>query len=793
MGTTCASIHFRARTVADAAKAVARAYTAQGYRRDKKPQPGAKRVIVLARPGEQFISVVDSTNAALDSGELKEAALTVSRLLKTAAVFTSVYDSDSYECVLFSNGRQVDALMTDAESYDGPLKMLRGKPRATQWGKAFYRSFAPGQIDAAAAPAGAFAEASLGRVAHLIGLPGERIAMHFNDVADEAGAAVTDLWFTKVAAPAEPEIPGSIVLRNYFDRHNSRKLMVYPAAWPMPVGQEEILTWLMLSEGGGFSGGTLELSVTGPGGLSLTRGFLNGAKFHNGQIVGGYELPPDTTAEAAKAYLETKRFDLTLIESDGAEQRYRAEYPNLFVPPMTPQRTTQILLVLQINVLAEGHGEWGIAGSLSPGSGEGPRHALPGVKLAAIAPAWQPIVSALNPKAPYNTEDLPEPPLPDAAVDLLLQHRLYNSHFRGMTAEAARARRREQQAADCSRQYEIWRREVGNHQPRIALDRRLFHPSIASTVAILTDEGQTSLDLCRGAIEAWLRPVLAQAGTLHLRAERRMTGAGNVTKLRKSWPLREALHDKAWPKLFDAAQPYQAVMITLMPEGNEIPIAGLGFHATMSERGADPFAAEGAEAVPDHLLAMTLGKMRGRAFAPVACGETLHLYRWVTNHPACLAFAGVSTDSMKQDLDMLAAAHRPLQAWHGEAAWLPVFDTAGDYEDTVYEDYSVLNFFRGILHNEQLSLKALRLSAGWCGNVLRMVTPHLWLGPNLAVQIDCGSLSRVAHVSEVNGCLKIVKKAEASMEDLEIALLPVLPIESARISIQQDAIAAGIE
>ena len=786
MGTTCASIHFRTRTAADAAKAVARAYAAQGYRRDKKPQPGARRVIVLARPGEPFVTVLDSANAALDSGELKEAALTVSRLLKTAAVFTSLYDSDSFECVLFSNGRQVDALMTDAESYDGPLKMLKGKPRATQWGKVFHRSFAPGQIDAAAAPAGAFAEAGLIGVARLIGLPAERVTMHFDDIADDAGAVVTDLWFTKVAAPAEPEIPGGIALRNYFDRHNSRKLMVYPAAWPMPVGKEEILTWLMLSEGAGFSGGTLELRVSGPGGLSLTRGFLNGAKFHNGQIVGGYELPPDTTAEAGEAYLETKRFGLTLTESDGSGRRYRAEYPNLFVPPMTPQRTTQILLVLQIYVLAEAHGEWDIAGILSPGSGEGPHHILPGARLAAILPGWQPIVSALNPKAPYSTEDLQEQPLPDAAVDLLLGHRLYNAHFRGMTPEAARTVRREHHVADRPRQFAIWLRDVGNLQPRIAADRRLFHPSVASTVAILTDEGQASLDLCRSAIEAWLRPVLDRAGTLQLRAERRMTGAGNVTKLRKSWPLREALQDKAWPKLFDAAQPYQAVVITLVPEGNEIPVAGLGLHATMSEHGADPFAAKGAEAVPDQLLAMTLGKMRGRVFAPVAAGETLHLYRWVTNHPACLAFAGVSTDSMMQDLDALAAAHRPLQAWHGEAAWLPVFDTAGDYEDTVYEDYSVLNFFRGILHNEQLSLKALRLSAVWCGNVLRMVTPQLWLGPDLAAQIDCGTLRRVAHVTEANGCLKVVKKAEASMEDLEIALLPILPIESARIRVANE-------
>ena len=90
-------------------------------------------------------------------------------------------------------------------------------------------------------------------------------------------------------------------------------------------------------------------------------------------------------------------------------------------------------------------------------------------------------------------------------------------------------------------------------------------------------------------------------------------------KLRKSWPLREALQDKAWPKLFDVAQPYQAVMITLVPEGSEIPVAGLGLHATMNERGVDPFAAEGADAAPDLLLAVTLGKDARTRVCAAAC------------------------------------------------------------------------------------------------------------------------------------------------------------------------------
>jgi hypothetical protein len=48
-------------------------------------------------------------NADLDSGELKDAALAASKL-RTGGVLTSLYDSDSYEFVVFNNGTQVNLL-----------------------------------------------------------------------------------------------------------------------------------------------------------------------------------------------------------------------------------------------------------------------------------------------------------------------------------------------------------------------------------------------------------------------------------------------------------------------------------------------------------------------------------------------------------------------------------------------------------------------------------------------------------------------------------------------------------
>jgi hypothetical protein len=87
MGTTCASFHALWRgSIDDAAKAISRAYTKLGYERMKKPPPeGGKQVILLAPTGERYVSVFDSTNADLDSGELKDAALGASKLLKTAS------------------------------------------------------------------------------------------------------------------------------------------------------------------------------------------------------------------------------------------------------------------------------------------------------------------------------------------------------------------------------------------------------------------------------------------------------------------------------------------------------------------------------------------------------------------------------------------------------------------------------------------------------------------------------------------------------------------------------------
>jgi hypothetical protein len=141
--------------------------------------------------------------------------------------------------------------------------------------------------------------------------------------------------------------------------------------------------------------------------------------------------------------------------------------------------------------------------------------------------------------------------------------------------------------------------------------------------------------------------------------------------------------------------------------------------------------------------------------------------------------------TVKARLDTLASEHAPLQAWRAQAIWVPVFDRAESYEGTVYEEMSVLNFFRGILHEHQHGLKDWRMSAAWCGNVLRMVTPHLWLCRGLVEQLDKVALERVATVTEQNG--RHEGREETGLRDggFRAGVVAILPIESARLTLQR--------
>jgi len=573
MGNTSTSVHIALDgTTGDAVDGIVRAYATLGYESAKTASPeSGKHVVLLRKEGDAFLSIYDSDNAALDTGELKDLALAASKIFKTAAVCTSLYDSDTFEVVVFNAGKQVDLVMTQAEQYSGPLKVLSAKSRATQWSKIFGKPLSAERITQAITRDSAFADDALAELSQLIGLSSGQSQLHYQDLREDE-AHTHHLRLTKSPSVPRAAAEGQIVLRNYFDPDNSRMLLVVPASWPIALLEETRVTWLMLSEGAGFNDGTLAIHVDGPGGLAIASGYMEGSKFHNGQIVGPLETAPrDQAGASVEEILKSRQFEVTQDPSGSSVARtFTARFPALDIPTKEPARPTQILIVLQLHLVASRVGEWEINVSVRPASGANFQHDLPRARIAAVEQTWLPVVSGLNPRASYETGDLPalQPKGP------------------------------------------VMLRELQQRQAAVRLDRRL-----------------------------------------------------------------------------------------------------------------DP----------------------------------------------------------KDRLDDFAAHHAVLQAWHSQDTWQPLFDHADDYHRTVYEEHSVLNWFRGILQTDG-GLNATKMSLQWCSNVLRMVTPHMWICRALLEQVDRAALDAVAQVSDVNDAFRIALKAGRALDDLELALLPVLPVESVRVT-----------
>lgn len=739
MGNTCSSVHVALTgTTPDAIKKIVRAYTTLGFEESRTESPdGGKHVIVVRKDGDTFLSVYDSDNASLDTGELKDLALAASKIFKTAAVCTSLYDSDTFEVVVFNAGKQIDFVTTHPEQYSGPLKVLSARSRATQWSKVFGRSLSVEHIEKAIATDSVFADDALAEVSQLIGLRSGHSQLHYQELLKDEAVA-HHLHFIKQLSAPRAASGGQIVLRDYFDPDNSRMLLVTPASWPVPLLEETRITWLMLSEGAGFSDGTLSIHVNGPDGLAITRGYMEGSKFHNGQIVGPLETATKEETISVEALLEARQFEVTPgpLGSSGAKT-FTAQFPALGIPTKGPDRPTQILILLQLHAVASHVGEWDINVSVRPASPTNFQHELPRARIAAVDQAWLPVVSGLNPKASYEARDL----------------------------------------ATLQPRGPVMLAELQRKQAAVLRDRTLNHFAIASNGAILNDDGQATLDGCRSYLEAWLQPLADESGEVRIHAEKRMTPRAYVGKSRKTLPASTFQGDKAWQKLFEQASNYQTVLISIFPKDTEYPIAGAGLQV-----GLEQYPEQWREHY-EQRVADTLSKMRGRPFDRAPIVNTVHVFNWVLNHADSYRHLRTSIDDMKRRIDDFAVHHPVLQAWHSQYTWRPLFDHADDYHLTVYEEHSVLNWFRGILQTDG-GLDASKMSLQWCRNVLRMVTPHMWICRTLLEQVNRETLEAVAHVTETNDAFKIALRQGQGLDDLELALLPILPVESVRVCVR---------
>lgn len=537
MGTTATSLHILSPAAAvSLGDEVEKAYRKLGYTRQKKADaPAPKRVIVSGKGPGDFVTILDSDNDSIDSGELKDLAVDLSRRLKTVAILTTVLDSDSFEFIVWRAGKQVDAAVSDAASHGGGLKMASGKRRAQLWLEMFHerdvrRAMAAGGAGLAsfaeylaswrqrlgvaeATSDSVFAEDGLMRWCDLAGIDADAALSRANDAGRPEAADDTILLLARTREPARKAAGSAPPPLAFFREDEDLPYhRVHPAAWPVEPDAPTQFRWFVVASGPGMHGVRLALNIEAASPLRVTGVHMRAQPFFNGQV----------TSMDAVASRDWTGFDIVGAGHD--EQIF--EDGDFTVPAVDPQSRKSFLVILRVEVALPDGSEATLTPRLSvlAPAVDGPK--LPPLRLRADRPGWQPVVS--------------HPPL----------------------------------------QYPA---------PQDEAVRRLNAPAVRSMVAVLNGDGAPSRDGIRALAETWFGKLAPPAGTVAtVHTEKHMTASASVSKSTQSLPFADLLADRKWPKLFDAQTDYQTVTVEIALQGAPYPLAGLVMQSTLRGIGGAP-------------------------------------------------------------------------------------------------------------------------------------------------------------------------------------------------------------
>ena len=527
MGTTATSLHVLSAVIgvgSHLAQDIEKAYRKLGYARPRKAGEGAMKRVILAPDGSgDWLSIYDSENDRIDTGELKQLAVEVTKKLGTVALLTSVYDSDSFEFVMFHNGKQVDAAVRDPEGHAGGLKMLKGKRRAQAWcsmfiGRDLRRAVQAGRqgkllegweerLKVPPSSTTPFAEDELGAWCALAGLSPENATTLSEELIareDQTGLTTLVLERTAPKQPKATAAPTGTSLAYYRSDDDCPYLRFFPASWPRHPGVSEKEQWAILCGGGGISGLRVRISVQGPAPVQLERVYMHALPFYNGQItsltsIAEHEWTAPDPGVACAADLEI-------------------EIPGFVVPVADPQSRKLVILILIVQSTLPQEGEATLTPSVETMAGVRPSPALPPLRLRALRPAWVPLVSRSNtPKRARN--------------------------------EAV---------------------------------QRLNTPSVWLGVAVLPGDDGTAREQARSLGEGWLARLSPEAGMMAVvHTQKHMSPSFNISKTTRTLPLAELTRDKLWPRLFDKETDYQTIAIGLARPDTPHAFAGVTIQASL--------------------------------------------------------------------------------------------------------------------------------------------------------------------------------------------------------------------
>ncbi len=372
MGTTASSLHLLLPPGIDdlGARELRHAYETLGY----ASAPGgdsAKRVVLAAQESSRYVSVYDSDNDKLDTGELKELAARLSERLHTVALHTAVYDSDASLFLLYHDGKQIDAAVEgELWTLDG-LRVMPAATRAKRWRELF-----GGPCPKPAAGGSLFAEDALARWCAAAGLPPARAMAITEDFIEPGGALQTTLYFERDAArPTAAARPlGTQQIKFFRSDDDQPYLAVYPAAWPALPRERQLASWGAAASGPGFRGLRLRFEIEATGSVELAGVTVVAWPFFSGQVTS-----LKTVASASWSGLnETIEGCATIVK----------EAPDFDLPATQSESRKQFLILSQVALRLHAGSIATIRPAFEPLDGAFASLVLPPVRIAGVEPLW---------------------------------------------------------------------------------------------------------------------------------------------------------------------------------------------------------------------------------------------------------------------------------------------------------------------------------------------------------------------------------------------------------------------
>ena len=281
---------------------------------------------------------------------------------------------------------------------------------------------------------------------------------------------------------------------------------------------------------------------------------------------------------------------------------------------------------------------------------------------------------------------------------------------------------------------------------REGLLRELNTPSVLSLVAMLNGDTEDIRASVRQATEGWLGSLAhASACSASVLTKKHMTASGSITKKRMEFPLPDLVGDPAWKRWFSCKADLQTLRVEVTPQGAFRPCAGLLMQAPLRE-----FSLAGD-------------------MAPVE-DPALHVVFWTIDHPEAWDAIGTERQAWIDRLEDWIEQRDVLQAYRTGTAAIPLFDDYENFEQTIYEELSGVDWSRR-------SLKGTLMARSWCGETVRFVAPRMWLGHALMerLSVNASDLGASAEVSPLPGMARIALREGTPIETLERAMSPILP------------------